>query len=82
MVMFCVLICFRCFVLKRLLTSPLEAFMGPWGPRALRLPIMGLTWWGGSPPTPAPGIGAFGADAGALGPFPSLKVDLVLGGAL
>ena len=43
------------------------------GPRALRVPIIGLTWCRGALPPhhpPPPGIGAFGADAGALGPGP------------
>ena len=42
-----------------------------------------LSWGGSAPPDP-PGIGAFGADAWALGPgtFPSLNVDLDPGGYL
>ena len=45
--------------------------LGHLGPRALRVRITGLTWWGGGsvlPHTP-PGNGAFGVDAGALGPI-------------
>ena len=35
------------------------------------MPIIVLTWWGAlCPPHTPPGIGAFGADAEALGPVP------------
>ena len=42
------------------------------GPQVLRVPIIRLRWGGlPTPPPPhtLPGIGAFGADAGALGLF-------------
>ena len=59
-------------VLKRLLkcsSNPLEdALLGALGPWALRVPIIGLRRRVGAlPPPHPPGIGAFGADAGALG---------------
>ena len=42
--------------------------MGPLGSTALRVPMIRLTWWGGALPFHTPqGIGASGADAGALG---------------
>ena len=49
---------------------PFQRLFWTFDPRALRVPMIGLRRWGGAlPPHTPPGIGAFGADAGALGPF-------------
>ena len=45
-----------------------RVLLWPLGPRALRVPIIGLTWREGlCPAHNPPSIGAFGANAGALG---------------
>ena len=47
-----------------------EALLGPLGPWALRVPIIGLRRWGGlCSPHSSLADGAFGAIARALGPF-------------
>ena len=57
----------RAIRVSKAFQKPLKAHLGPLGPRALRVLVLGLTWWRGLCPlhTP-PGDGASGAIAGAL----------------